>query len=51
MTSRPANSVVVVETVRPADGMKTVFHYHSFTQVYGDGDRESARWPGWNQYH
>ncbi len=34
--SPPANAVVVVEAVRPADGMKTVFHYPSFEQVYGD---------------
>lgn len=28
--------MVVVETIRPADGMKTVFHYPGLEQIYGD---------------
>jgi hypothetical protein len=28
--------IVIVEAVRPADGMRTVFHYPGLTQVYGD---------------
>ena len=28
--------VVVIEAVRPADGIRTVLHYPAFEQVYGD---------------